>query len=78
MKDLWTQNSLKRKNHKPSQSNKPTLSDNSKESTKEELPKIDRVDTILDTVETENIAGMLRFLLHEEEIDKELSEENNK
>lgn len=78
MKNPFTQNSLKRKNHKPSQTtqpNQPNHASNSKQSTNEEPPKIDRVDTILDTVATENIAGMLRFLLHEEEIDKELSKE---
>ncbi len=62
MDNKYTQNSLKRKNHKSYQTQ---TNEKAKE---QEKPKPDRVDTILDTVETENIAKMLRFILHEEEL----------
>lgn len=65
MKNPFTQNSLKRKNHK----------EEPQQSTKTNDTQTKRVDTILDTVETEDIANMLRFILHEEEIDKELEEQ---
>lgn len=65
MKNPFTQNSLKRKNHKQE----------TKQENKTNDTKTKRVDTILDTVETEDIANMLRFILREEEIDKELEEQ---
>ncbi len=46
---------------KKSSSNKK---DNGK--SKEQPQKIRRVDTILETIETEDIAGMLKFILNEE------------
>lgn len=59
MNNPFTKNSLKRKNHTTSKSN-------SEQAKEKQTSK--RVDTILDTVQTEDIASMLRFILHEDEI----------
>lgn len=67
MDNKYTQNSLKRKNHKSYNTQKeeePKLADTN-ETYDNNQPKPDRIDTILDTVETENIANMLRFILQD-------------
>lgn len=71
MDNKYTQNSLKRKNHKNYQAQTQAQEiPKEEEIPREEQPKPDRVDTILDTVETENIARMLKFIIHENELDK--------
>lgn len=74
MDNKYTQNSLKRKNHKsynttPEQEPEQPKQEETKEK-EEQQQKPDRLDTILKTVDTENIARMLRFIIHEHELDK--------